>query len=232
MTDTAGAEERIAEVRAVILLDGEHEELLDPGEAELLGRLAELIGTRNLETAAHMQRIGDYSALLARASGMESEESRRIGLAAPLHDVGKVGIADEVLFKREELSPEERIEIQGHARAGRELLADATSEILRLAAEICLTHHERFDGGGYPQGLAGTEIPIAGRIVALADVFDALVCDRPYRRAVTLEEAVKIMLRGRGDQFDPELLDHFVGELDNVLAAAAKSADIDLALTL
>jgi putative two-component system response regulator len=179
-----------------------------------------------------MQRIGDYSALLARAGGADREESRLIGRAAALHDVGKIEIADEILFKQGELDPGERQEMQRHARAGNELLADSSSDVLRLAAEIALTHHERYDGSGYPRGLTGTEIPLAGRIVAVADVFDALVCDRPYRRALTLEQAVKFMLKGRGTEFDPALIDHFMDELDNVVAAAAKSGDIDLALTL
>jgi putative two-component system response regulator len=231
MKDREDGVQELADVRAVFMLDGENEALLDPGEPELMGRLAELIAARRLESAAHMRRIGEYSALLARANGVDSEGSRLIGMAAPLHDVGKVGIADEILFKQGQLDPAEREEMQRHARAGHEILSDSSSEVLRLAAEIALTHHERFDGSGYPQGLAGEEIPIAGRIAAVADVFDALVCDRPYRSALTLEEAVKLMLKGRGDQFDPDLLDNFLSELDNVLAVAAKSADIDLALT-
>jgi len=221
----------IAEVRTVFLLDGHDAAQLDPGEPELLGRLAELIAIRKLESAAHMQRIGEYSSLLARAGGLDDDESGRIGMAAPLHDVGKVGIADEILFKQGEFDAGERKEMERHAQAGHDLLADAGSDVLRLAAEIALTHHERYDGTGYPRALAGEGIPLAGRIVAVADVFDALVCDRPYRRALTLEDAVKVMLRGRGGQFDPELIDAFVSELDNVLAAAARTADIDLALT-
>jgi putative two-component system response regulator len=232
MSDFADAGERISKVRSVLPLDGADEPLLEPGEAEVLGRLAELIGSREVERAEHMQRIGEYSALLARAGGLESEESERIGVAAPFHDVGKVAISDEILFKQGELDPGEREEMQRHAQAGHDLLADCTSGILRLAAEIALTHHERYDGSGYPRGLAGEEIPVAGRIVAIADVFDALICDRPYRRALKLEQTVTIMLKGRGEHFDPELLDTFVGELDNVLAVAAKTADIDLALTL
>jgi putative two-component system response regulator len=232
MNDRDDVVARIADVRAVFMLDGESESLLDPGEVELLGPLAEQMATRGLERAAHMQRIGEYSALLARAGGLDGGDSRLIGLAAPLHDVGKVEIADEILFKEGDLDPGEREEMQRHARAGYDLLADSTSEVLRLAADIALTHHERYDGGGYPQGLAGAEIQMAGRVVAIADVFDALVCDRPHRRALTLEQAIKIMLNGRGDQFDPALLDVFVSELDNVLAVAAKTADIDFALTL
>jgi putative two-component system response regulator len=231
MENREDAVSRKAEVREALLLDGEAEAELAAGEPELLARLAELIADRNLESAAHMQRIGEYSRVLARACGLDSEETARIGMAAPLHDLGEVGIADEILFKQGEFDPEERRAMERHAQAGYDLLADASSAVLRLAAEIALTHHERFDGTGYPRGLAGEEIPIAGRIVAIADVFDALVCDRPHRRALTLEEAVMIMLRGRGGQFDPELIDYFMSELDNVLAAAARSADIDFALT-
>jgi putative two-component system response regulator len=232
MTERPDAEEWLATVRSMLLLDGEYVSLLEPGEEELLGRLADLIATRRLETAAHMQRIGDYSAVLARAAGIEREERERIRLAARLHDVGKIAIADEILFKQGELDPDERHEMQRHASAGHELLADARSDVLRLAAEIALTHHERYDGSGYPRGLAGDEIPIEGRIVAVSDVFDALICDRPYRRALTLEETVKIMLKERGTHFDPDLLDSFVDEMNSVLAAAARASDIDLTLTL
>ena len=117
-------------------------------------------------------------------------------------------------------------------RPGTSCSPTASSDVLRLAAEIALTHHERFDGTGYPRGLAGEEIPIAGRIVAVADVFDALVCDRPYRRALTLEEAVKIMLRGRGEPFDPDLIDYFVERArQRARRRRRRSADIDLALT-
>jgi putative two-component system response regulator len=231
MIDTAEVGERITKVRSVFMLDGPDESLLETGEGELLGRLADLIATREIERAEHMQRIGEYAALLARASGLERDESELIGLAAPLHDIGKVAISDDILFKPGELDPVEREEMERHAQAGHDLLADCTSDVLRLAAEIALTHHERYDGGVYPRGLAGEEIPVAGRIAAVADVFDALVCDRPYRRAMTLEQTVKIMLQGRGEHFDPELLDGFVSELDNVLAVAAKTADIDLTLT-
>ena len=162
MNDRDEVMSRIADVRSVFMLDGMEEEMLDPGEAELLGRLAELIASRGLESAAHMRRIGDYSALLARASGLESEESGRIGMAAPLHDVGKVGIADEILFKQGELDPVEREEMQRHARAGHELLADTSSDVMRLAAEIALTHHERYDGSGYPPGPRGRRDPGRG----------------------------------------------------------------------
>jgi response regulator RpfG family c-di-GMP phosphodiesterase len=232
MSEIADAGERLSKVRSVLLLDGADESLLEPGEAELLGRLAELIATRELERPEHMQRIGEYAALLARASGLDRDESERIGLAAPLHDIGKVAVSDDILFKQGELDSAEREEMQRHAQAGHDLLDDCSSDVLLLAAEIALTHHERFAGGGYPRGIAGEEIPIAGRIVAVADVFDALVCNRPYRRALTLEQTVQIMLKARGEHFDPVLLDNFVDELDNVLAVAARTADIDLALTL
>jgi putative two-component system response regulator len=222
----------IADIRAQFLLDGPNEARLDPSEIELLGRLAQLIGSRGLETPGHLERIGEYSRLLARAAGLGTEEAERIRLAAPLHDVGKVAIADAILLKEGELDIAEREEMQRHAEAGHELLGGCTSDILQLAGEIALTHHERFDGRGYPQGLSDDMIPLPGRIVAVADVFDALICDRPHRRAMSLEDAVKVMLRGRGAHFDPRLLDHFLLDLDAMLAAASRTTDLDLVQTL
>jgi putative two-component system response regulator len=189
-------------------------------------------GSRGLETPGHLERIGEYSRLLARAAGLGTEEAERIRLAAPLHDVGKVAIADAILLKEGELDIAEREEMQRHAEAGHELLGGCTSDILQLAGEIALTHHERFDGRGYPQGLSDDTIPLPGRIVAVADVFDALICDRPHRRAMSLEDAVKVMLRGRGAHFDPRLLDHFLLDLDAMLAAASRTTDLDLVQTL
>ena len=232
MTPAKDTGERIAAIRALFLLDGAHEATLDPSDVEMLGRIAELIGSRELETPGHMERIGEYSRLLARAAGLGAEEADRIRLAAPFHDVGKVAIADDILFKQSELDVAEREEIQRHAQAGHDLLAGSRSEIVALGAQIALTHHERFDGRGYPQGLSDDDIPIAGRIVAVADVFDALICDRPHRKAMSLEEAVKVMLRARGAHFDPRLLDLFLLDLDAMLAAASRSTDLDLVTTL
>jgi putative two-component system response regulator len=224
--------ERIVAIRSLFMLDSEQEAELDQSDVELLGRLAQLIGSRELESPGHIERIGEYSRLLAGAAGLGSERADQIRLAARFHDVGKVAIADEILFKESEFDLADREKIERHAQAGHDLLAGSDNEVLALAAEIALTHHERFDGRGYPQGLSDDDIPVAGRIVAVADVFDALVCDRPHRGAMSLEEAVKIMLRGRGAHFDPHLLDLFLLDLDAMLAAASRSSDLDLVTTL
>lgn len=232
MTSPAETGARIAEIRALFLLDGANEAALDPADVELLGRLAQLMGTREIESPGHMERIGEYSRLLARAAGLPTEEAERIRLAAPLHDVGKVAVPDQILFKEGELDIGEREEVQRHSQAGHDLLSGSDHEVVALAAQIALTHHERFDGRGYPEGLSDDAIPVAGRIVAVADVFDALICDRPHRKAMTLEDAVKVMLRGRGAHFDPHLLDLFLLDLDAMLAAASRTTDLDLVTTL
>ncbi len=138
-------------------------------------------------------------------------------VAAPMRDVGKVGIADRILLKPGDLTEEERGEMKRHTEIGHDLLCGSNSELLAMAASIALTHHERFDGAGYPRRLAGEEIPIEGRIVAVADVFDALIRDRAYRPAFPLEEAVETMKRGRGTQFDPEVLEALLENVDAVM---------------
>ena len=164
-------------------------------------------------------------ALLARAHGLDEGAVRAIGLAAPMHDVGKVAIPDSILLKPGPLSPGERDVMKRHAQIGHDILAYSGSPLLDLAGEIALTHHERFDGGGYPAGLPGEKIPLAGRIVAIADVFDALVSDRPYRPRLPMERALEIMRAGRGAHFDPILLDCFMDNLDAVLEVSGTVQD-------
>jgi putative two-component system response regulator len=195
----------------------ERERLIDSQRAEMLRRLSEVVGQRDLETGAHIRRIGRHAALLARAHGLKEEAVRDIDLAAPMHDVGKVAIPDSILLKPGKLSPGEREVMQRHAQIGHDILAYSGSPLLDLAGEIALTHHERFDGNGYPAGLSGEKIPLAGRIVAIADVFDALTSDRPYRARLPLERALEIMREGGGTHFNPALLDCFMENLDEVL---------------
>jgi cyclic di-GMP phosphodiesterase len=211
------AQERATEVRKALVDVAERERLIDSQRAEMLRRLSEVVGQRDLETGAHIRRIGSYSALLARLLGLDEEEVRAIDLAAPMHDVGKVAIPDAILLKPGGLSPGEREVMQRHAQIGHDILANSGSPLLDLAAEIALTHHERIDGRGYPAHLSGEKIPLAGRIVAIADVFDALTSDRPYRARLPLERALEVMREGRGTHFDPVLLDCFLGHLDEVL---------------
>ena len=165
---------------------------------------------RDEDTGAHIERIGRFSTLLAEQIGMEQELCERMGHAAPLHDVGKVAIPDAILLKPGKLTAEERAIVETHAEEGHRLLKGSTSAILEMAATIALSHHEKWDGSGYPRGVAGEAIPIEGRVVAIADVFDALTSDRVYRKAFSVEEAVQMMREERGKHFDPVLLDAFM----------------------
>jgi putative two-component system response regulator len=154
-----------------------------------------------------------------------------------MHDVGKIGIPDRILLKPGRLTEDERRVMEAHTEMGHRILAGSGVELLDLAAEMALTHHERIDGTGYPAGAVGAEIPVEGRICAIADVFDALTSDRVYRQAFQPDEARAMMLEGRGTQFDPELLDLFFGSFEDVLAirraagAGANDQTVALALT-
>ena len=179
-----------------------------------LGRAAEF---RDDDTAQHTLRVGRYCELLAEKYELEPELCRLIGAAGPLHDVGKIGIPDQILLKPGKLTPEEFEVIKTHCEIGRRILGDSTSELLQLAANIAYTHHEKIDGSGYPAGLKGEDIPIAGRITAICDVFDALTFDRVYKKAFPIERAVDILQEGSGSHFDASLLNHFLMSLDEIL---------------
>jgi putative two-component system response regulator len=176
---------------------------------ETIRRLAMAVDSRSTETGAHIERMGALTAQIAEALEIEDEVLAVIGLAASMHDVGKIGIPDTILQKPGPLTPAERREMERHTEVGHAILSGSRSELLTLAAEIALTHHERWDGGGYPAGLAGEEIPLAGRIAAVADVYDALTSPRVYRPAMTEERAMELMRAGRGTHFDPAVLDAF-----------------------
>jgi methanogenic corrinoid protein MtbC1 len=183
---------------------------LEIAQAETVRRLSMAVEFRDEDTGAHIERIGRFSTLLAEQIGMDGEFCERISHAAPLHDVGKVAIPDAILLKPGPLTPDERAIVETHAEEGYRLLRGSSSAILEMAATIALSHQERWDGGGYPRGIAAEAIPLEGRIVAIADVFDALTSDRVYRKAFPVEEAVRIMREQRGKHFDPVLLDAFM----------------------
>ncbi len=183
---------------------------LEIAQAETVRRLSMAVEFRDEDTGAHIERIGRFSTLLAEHVGMDQDFCATLTHAAPLHDVGKVAIPDAILLKPGRLTAEERAIVETHAEEGHRLLRGSSSSILDLAATIALSHHEKWDGTGYPRGVKGEAIPIEGRIVAVADVFDALTTDRVYRGAFTVEEAVEMMLEQRGRHFDPVLLDAFM----------------------
>lgn len=187
---------------------------LEIAQTETVRRLSMAVEFRDEDTGAHIERIGRLSTLLAQQIGMDSDFCERLSHAAPLHDVGKVAIPDAILLKPGPLTAEERAIVETHAEEGHRLLRGSSSSILELATTIALSHQEKWDGSGYPRGLVGEAIPIEGRIVAIADVFDALTSDRVYRKAFPVEEAVQMMREQRGRHFDPVLLDAFMEVLD------------------
>jgi putative two-component system response regulator len=185
---------------------------------ETVERLAKALEMHDVETGRHVNRMAAVAAFLGRKLGLDPARVLLLRTAAPMHDVGKVATPDEILRKPGALTAEEREEMQRHTTVGYEILADSESELLQLAAAIALTHHERWDGNGYPQGLAGEAIPIEGRITAVADVFDALLSDRCYRSALSVEDAVETIRAGRGSHFDPEVADALLENLEEALA--------------
>jgi response regulator RpfG family c-di-GMP phosphodiesterase len=196
-------------------------------EAEIVTRLARAAELRDPETGQHLERMSRYSEKIARALALDDEFCERLRIAAPMHDIGKIGIPDSILLKPGPLTPAERLEMQKHAQQGGEILERSTSELIRLAGEIAISHHERFDGSGYPFGLAGEAIPLSGRITSLADVFDALTSVRPYKKAWAPEEARSYILAERGRHFDPACVDAMMAAWNEILAIHASSADPD-----
>lgn len=179
-------------------------------ERETVLRLARAAEFRDPETGSHISRMAQYSALIARQLGMPEQTINTLLLAAPMHDVGKMGTPDHILLKPGRLDEDELAVMRQHAVIGYEILKNSTSPVLQMAAEIALNHHEKFDGSGYPHGKSGDDIPISGRMVAVADVFDALTSARPYKAAWPLEKAREYLLEGRGSHFDPECVDRFL----------------------
>jgi putative two-component system response regulator len=185
--------------------------------AETIEKLSLAAEFRDDDTAKHIQRMSRYCELLAGAIGYDDDDREQLQVASVMHDVGKIGIPDRILLKPGPLSPDERRTMEMHAEIGYQILSGSDSELLGRAALIAWTHHERFDGNGYPRGIAGEEIPMDGRIAAIADVFDALTTDRVYRKAFDPAEAVRIMREGRATQFDARLLDCFFEMQDEAL---------------
>ncbi len=185
---------------------------------ETIQRLAMAGELRDDETGQHVQRMSRYCAVIGAAMGMTTEAAELLRLASVMHDVGKIGIPDSILLKPGKLTEEEFEIMKGHTTIGARLLSGSRSDLLDQATQIALTHHERFDGSGYPNGLKGEAIPIEGRIAAVADVFDAISTKRVYRKAYGVVESINILKEGRGTDFDPSILDLFLEEMSEVLA--------------
>ena len=190
-------------------------------EEETILSLARAMEYRDWETGGHIIRMATYSKLIAQQIDLPDDlDPLKIFKAAPLHDVGKIGVPDHILLKPASLTEDEYHAMQKHAEIGYEILQDCNGEILKLGSQIALTHHERMNGSGYPRGLVGDEIPLVGRIVAIADVFDALTSSRPYKQAWTYDAAFANLEEEAGDIYDPELVKAFLSIKDEVVKVA------------
>nr|WP_255698946.1 two-component system response regulator [Luteimonas sp. Y-2-2-4F] len=196
------------------LLSSMHE--VEERERETLTRLARAIAYRDAGTSANLERVAHLSGLVAEELGLFEDEVRMIELAAPLHDIGKIAIPDALLMKPGPLSPEETALMRQHPQIGYDLLSGSQNRFIQLSAKIALRHQERWDGSGYPDGLSGESIPLEARIVAVADVFDALISERPYKRAWTLDESLDYLRENRGVLFDPRCVDALLRHADHL----------------
>jgi putative two-component system response regulator len=194
-------------------------------EIETIARLTRAAEFRDEVTGQHVVRVGHMCAILARTIGLPEEECSTLFLAAPMHDIGKVATPDGILLKPGPLTTDEFAIMKRHTVAGFEILKDSESAMLQCAADIALTHHERFDGKGYPRGLTGTDIPLSGRLCSIVDVFDALTSKRPYKDAWDVDRALAMIREGTGSQFDPDVASAFHASLDQHLAIKAKFSD-------
>jgi putative two-component system response regulator len=194
---------------------------LQQREEEIILRLALAVEYRDNDTGEHTLRVAKYSRLIAEQLDQSDRFCRNIYLAAPLHDVGKVAIPDQILLKPGRLDPYEIAVMRTHASIGGEILANSRSELIQLAALIACAHHERWNGTGYPSGLAGEDIPLCARIVMVADVFDALTMKRPYKEAMPIAEARDYLERQKGQEFDPSCVDAFLARWNEVTTICA-----------
>lgn len=193
------------------------QEEIEQTQREIIFTLAETGEMRSKETGNHVKRVAEASWLLADAIGLDPLEAELLKYASPLHDIGKIAIPDAILLKPGKLTPEERVVMENHAQLGYEMLKHSERRILKAASIVAAQHHEKWDGTGYPNGLSGEGIHIFGRITAVADVFDALACDRVYKKAWELDRIEKLFREERGKHFDPDLIDACMANMDKLL---------------
>jgi cyclic di-GMP phosphodiesterase len=190
---------------------------LNDTRLEIIQRLGLAAEFKDNETGMHVIRMSHYARLMGMAIGMNSEDCENLLNASPMHDLGKIGIPDHILMKQGKLDSDEWELMKKHAEFGARIIGEHDSELLQLAAVIALSHHEKWDGSGYPQGLRGDAIPLAGRICAIADVFDALTTERPYKKAWPVVEAVNLIEENKNKHFDPALVEAFMDNMANIL---------------
>ncbi|MEZ8824437.1 HD-GYP domain-containing protein [Vibrio amylolyticus] len=199
---------------------------INHSKIEMVKRLGRAAEYKDNETGMHVLRMSHYCHVLAVACGMSLEDADILRDAAPMHDIGKIGIPDDVLLKPGKLDSEEWAVMQTHVDIGVDILGDtAGSRLLEMAVQVAQSHHEKWNGKGYPQGLVGEDIPLVARVATIADVFDALTSERPYKEAWSVERAVSLLKEEKGQHFDPNLVDLFIGKLDEILEIKTKFKD-------
>lgn len=192
-------------------------EELELTQLEIVRRLGRAAEYRDNETGYHIIRMSKFSQMIGLAAGMNEHDAELLLNASPMHDIGKIGIPDSILLKPGKLDRDEWEIMKTHAEIGAELLSGHHSKLLKMASDIAMSHHEKWDGSGYPRGLKGEDIPLVGRIVAIADVFDALTSERPYKKAWPVADAIAEITRAAGDHFDPSLVKHFNSVIEDIL---------------
>jgi putative two-component system response regulator len=218
-------EERTASLRTALEQMAEAQRVAYHAQLETVERLAILAEYKDKVTGRHIQRMSEYSAVIARGLKLPPSEVELILHASRMHDVGKIAMPDAILRKPSELDPQEWKVMRQHSAIGSRILENSTSQILQAGKVIALHHHERWDGGGYPAGLSGNAIPLWGRICAVADVFDAVTSERPYKPAFPNDEALQLLREGKGKHFDPRVVDVFFDCLQEILVIQAKYKD-------
>ncbi|MGA3083404.1 MAG: HD domain-containing phosphohydrolase [Thermodesulfobacteriota bacterium] len=188
-------------------------------------RLAQAVESKDEETGGHIKRIGYYSTAVARVMVLPPQDIEGILYAAPMHDIGKIGIPDRILLKSGSLNDEEWKIMKMHTVIGGRILSNSDSDVIQMAEQIALAHHEKWDGSGYPNGLKGSNIPLWGRISAIVDVFDALTTDRPYKKAFPIDQSMEILKKGKGTHFDPEVSDAFFSIHEEILSIRREYED-------
>ena len=199
---------------------------LQESQLDVVWRLGRAAEYRDNETGLHIIRMSQIAAVLGRAYGMAEEVADLLQVASPMHDIGKLGIPDRVMLKPGKLDEEEWKVMQTHAQIGADILAGGSSELMKMAHKIALTHHEKWDGSGYPNGLKGEDIPLEGRICAVADVFDALTSERPYKKAWSIDETMNFIQSESGKHFEPRLVELLVEKLPKILEIKAKYTEV------
>lgn len=198
---------------------------LKTSSLDTIYRLARAAEYKDEDTSVHLQRMSNYAAAIAQKAGLNQDKVDTILYASPMHDIGKIGIPDRILLKPDKLTPDEWKIMKQHTSFGAQILGGSPSDLINVGERIAQNHHEKWDGTGYPLGLKGKEIPIEGRITAIADVFDALTSKRPYKKAFSENKAFRIMKEECETRFDPELLDVFLSIKDEILAIKHKYKD-------